>query len=99
MKTKLLLLVAVGVLGATMQMAKADEWNQKTVVKFSESVEIPGQVLPAGTYVFKLVNSTSNRHIVQVFNKDENQVFGTFLATSTVRSNHPMEKFPLLHSI
>jgi len=46
---------------------KADEWNKMTVVTFSAPVEIPGvgaQVLPAGTYVFKLLDSQSDRHIV-----------------------------------
>jgi hypothetical protein len=28
---------------------KADSWDKKTVVTFADSVEIPGQVLPAGT--------------------------------------------------
>jgi len=71
----------LGLLGlALLPVAKADEWNQKTIFTFTGPVEIPGQVLPAGTYVFKLLNSSSNRHIVQVFNQDENQVFGTFLA-------------------
>ena len=27
---------------------RADTWNKKTIVTFNESVEIPGQVLPAG---------------------------------------------------
>ena len=52
--------------------AKADEWNKKTTVTFSAPVEIPGvgaQVLPAGTYVFKLLDSQSDRHIVQIFNE------------------------------
>jgi hypothetical protein len=78
-KTKMMLLVGLGVLALT-PGAKASEWNQKTVFTFSGPVEIPGQVLPAGTYVFKLADSQSNRHIVQVFNKEENHVFGTFLA-------------------
>ena len=38
--------------------AKLDDWDKKTVVTFSQPVEIPGGiVLPAGTYVFKLLNS------------------------------------------
>jgi hypothetical protein len=40
---------------------KADEWNKKTIVTFDQDVEIPGWVLPAGTYVFKLLNSGSSR--------------------------------------
>ena len=57
--------------------AKADDWNRKTVITFSGPVEIPGVhlagwgVLPAGTYVFKILDSQSDRHIVQIFSKDE----------------------------
>jgi hypothetical protein len=64
---------------------KADEWNQKTVFTFSGPVEVPGQVLSPGTYVFKLMDSQSDRHIVQVFNKNENHLFGTFLTIPDYR--------------
>jgi LPXTG-motif cell wall-anchored protein len=59
---------------------RADEWNQKTILTFSGPVEVPGQVLPAGTYVFKLLDSPSDRNIVQVFDKNEQHLYGTFLA-------------------
>jgi hypothetical protein len=59
--------------------ANADEWDQKTVFTFSGPVQVPGQVLDAGTYVFKVVDSESDRNIVQVFNEDENHLYGTFL--------------------
>jgi len=71
--------------------AKADEWNNKTVITFSGPVEIPGVhlkgwgVLPAGTYVFKLLASQSDRHIVQIFNKDETVVYATILAIPNYR--------------
>lgn len=68
--------------------AMADEWNQKTVVTFSGPVEVPGvgaQTLPAGTYVFKILDSQSNRHIVQIFNQDETHVFTTILAIPNYR--------------
>ena len=71
--------VCVGLLGSMLPQAKADEWDQKTVFTFSGQVEIPGQVLNAGTYVFKLSDSQSDRNIVQVFNKNENHLYGTFL--------------------
>src|SRR5712691_7245823 len=54
--------------------------DQRTIFTFSGPVEIPGQVLPAGTYVFKLADSSSDRNIVQVYNKDETYLYGTFLA-------------------
>jgi hypothetical protein len=61
-------------------VARADESDQKTIVTFSEPVEVPGQVLAAGTYVFKLADSASDRDLVQVYNKNENHFYGTFLA-------------------
>jgi hypothetical protein len=72
-------------------VAKADEWNRKTVMTFSAPVEIPGVhlkgwgVLPAGTYVFKILDSQSDRHIVQIFNKDESQCIATILAIPNYR--------------
>jgi hypothetical protein len=68
--------------------AKADEGNRKTIVTFSNPVEVPGvgaQTLPAGTYVFKIVDSASNRHIVQIFNEAEDHVFTTILAIPNYR--------------
>jgi hypothetical protein len=59
--------------------AHADVWDQKTVFTFSEPIEIPGQVLDAGTYVFKVADSASDRNIVQVFTEDESHLYGTFL--------------------
>jgi len=67
---------------------KADEWNKKTIVTFSQPVEVPGvgaQVLPAGTYVFKLVDSASNRHIVRILSEDETHVYTTILAIANYR--------------
>src|ERR1051326_4767276 len=68
--------------------ASAQPSNRKTTVTFSAPVEIPGvdaQVLPAGTYVFKLLDSQSDRHIVQIFNKDETHVYSTILAIPNYR--------------
>lgn len=82
--TKVIAYVSAGLLAfgvATLQpQAKADAWNQKTVMTFSGPVEIPGHVLSAGTYVFKLMDSMSDRNIVEVLNKRENHVYGIFLA-------------------
>jgi len=71
--------------------AKADDWNKKTTVTFSGPVEIPGVhlkgwgVLPAGTYVFKILDSKSDRHIVQIFSQDELTVYATILAIPNYR--------------
>jgi hypothetical protein len=65
--------------------ARADEWNEKTELTFTAAVEIPGIVLPAGTYWFILADSRSDRDIVQVFNQDESHLYATFIAIPTYR--------------
>jgi hypothetical protein len=68
--------------------ATADDWNRETVITFSGPVEVPGvgaQTLPAGTYVFKIFDSQSDRHIVQIFNQDKTHVFTTILAIPNYR--------------
>jgi hypothetical protein len=66
--------------------AHPDAWNKKTKVTFAEPVEIPGEVvLQPGSYVLKLADSASNRHIVQVMNAEENRVYATILAVPNQR--------------
>ena len=79
-------LLAVTMLGATvLPSARADEWNKKTIVTFSQAVEVPGKILPAGTYTFVLLDSPSDRHIVQIFNADGTQLVTTVLAINDYR--------------
>ena len=73
MKSSLKILCAGGLLALTSLITKpamADEWNKKTEFQFSAPVEIPGDVLMPGKYVFELVNSDSNRYTVQIFSED-----------------------------
>ena len=70
--------------------ASADDTNLKTTVTFSQPFEVPGvnaQVLPAGTYVFKLMDSLTDRNIVQIFNKDMTHVYTTILAVPDYRQH------------
>jgi LPXTG-motif cell wall-anchored protein len=78
-------LVACAFLAPT---ATADEWNKRTTVTFNGPVEVPGvgaQVLPAGTYLFKLMDSPSDRNIVQIFNQDGTHLYTTILAIANYR--------------
>jgi hypothetical protein len=69
----------------------ADEFNRKIVFTFDKPVSIPPVhrpgwgVLPPGTYVFKIFDSTTNRHIVQIFNKDQTEIYATILALPNMR--------------
>jgi len=66
--------------------ARADEWNKQTILTFNEPVEIPGQVLPAGSYVFKLLDSPSDRNVVQIFNEDQTHLITTVMAMPNYRT-------------
>ena len=86
-RSKAMILAAVlGLLTvATAWKARADQWDKKTVLTVNEQIQIPGSVLQPGEYVMKLADSQSNRHIVQVFNKDETQLITTILAIPNYR--------------
>jgi hypothetical protein len=74
-------MASVGLLGVALaSSARADQWNKMTVITVNEPIQVPNKVLPAGTYVVKLLDSPSDRHIVQIFTKDQNHIETTILA-------------------
>jgi hypothetical protein len=79
--------VCVVILAASsVPRAAASEWDKKTIVTFNTPVEIPGgKVLPAGTYVFKRLDSQADHNILQIFDKDEKQLIATILAIPNYR--------------
>src|SRR5690242_16502840 len=68
-----------------MPNALADQWNKKTILTVNEPIQVPGKVLQPGKYVMKLLDSPSNRHIVQIFNADETKLQTTILAIPNYR--------------
>ncbi len=70
--------------------AVADEWTKATKLTFSEAVEVPGKVLPAGVYWFQLA-SPANRNTVQVWNEERTRLITTILTIPDYRQQ-PTEK-------
>jgi len=101
MNIKLNTLAIGGILALTPFLAQpvmADEWNKKTEFQFSEPVQIPGKVLPAGKYIFQLVDNDADRNIVQIFSVDSNgkiSLVATLMAIPDYRQETP-EK-PIVH--
>jgi hypothetical protein len=80
------ILSGIALLGATLApFLNADQWDKKTVFTVTEAIQLPHTVLQPGTYVFKLADSPSDRHIVQIFNADQSQVIATILAIPNYR--------------
>jgi len=75
----------LGLAVALAPSAMADQWNKKTYITVNEAIQVPGKVLQPGRYVMKLLDSQSNRHIVQIFNEREDQLQTTVLAIPNYR--------------
>ncbi len=72
-------------LGMAVTYAKADEWNKKTVMTIDKPMQVMDNYLEPGTYVFRLLDSQSDRHIVQIYNANENHLIATILAIPDYR--------------
>jgi len=71
---------------------KADEWNLQTRIVPDHQIEVPGAVLEANTpYFIKLLDSPSERKVVQVYNENEDHLISMFIAISAERLN-PVDK-------
>ena len=65
--------------------AHADMSDQATQITFSKQVQIPGQVLPAGTYWFLLANISEQQDVVQIYNSDRSKLYATLETASIER--------------
>lgn len=85
MKITTIVALASGLgLALAIPQVRADEWNQLTKMTFNEPTEIPGRVLPAGTYTFKLINTADGEDTVEVRDQT-NHVAGIFLTIPDYR--------------
>src|SRR6266481_4908325 len=83
---------SLALVGSMVAPAIADEWNKETKLEFSEPVQVPGKLLEAGKYVFKLADSDSDRNIVEIFSEDASgaqKLVTTVLAIPAYRTATP----------
>lgn len=81
-----LALAGVGLVAASIVgRAKADTWDKMTYLTINERVIAGNKVLEPGTYVWKLLDSPSDRHIVQIFDKDQTHLEETIIAIPNYR--------------
>jgi hypothetical protein len=89
MRSIKILCCAVALAAFTVPNAHADEWNKKTFLTFSGPVQLPGTTLAPGTYVFRLADLSTNRHVVQVLDKDGGKLLATLLTIPNQRLDAP----------
>jgi hypothetical protein len=81
-----LAVTGLGLLGTSfVPKAHADAWDKKTIVTVNEPIIAGNKVLDPGTYVWKLLDSPANRHVVQIFDKDQRHLEETLLAIPNYR--------------
>src|SRR5213593_5197013 len=65
---------------------RGDEWNQLTRFTVNHPFEVPGMTLQPNTrYVIRLMDSPSNRRVVQLLNSDETKQLTMFMAIADER--------------
>ncbi len=79
------LLLLGGIALLSVMTAQANTFDKATKVTFDQPVEVPGTVLPAGTYTFTIHPSLGSRNIVQIFNEDRTKLITTILAIHNYR--------------
>ncbi len=67
---------------------RADESDKKTIVTVNEPIQVPGKVLPAGTYVLKLLDS-NDRTLVAIYDADEMHLITTIQGIPGFRMETP----------
>jgi len=72
-------------IGSGVFPAQADEWNKKTIITIDQPMQVYDTYLEPGQYVFKLLDSQSDRHIVQIFNAEQTHLITTILAIPDYR--------------
>ena len=80
--------LALSVMGLFAPTVKADERNKRTNITIDQAIEVEGTVLPAGSYVLELVNS-SDRHLVSIWNEDEKHLIATVFTSPIYRLQPP----------
>jgi hypothetical protein len=67
---------------------RADEADKKTIVTVNEAVQVPGKVLPAGTYVFKLLDP-NERTLVAIYDANDMHLITTVQGIAEERTETP----------
>ena len=77
---------AILAMSAAPAQAQGGPMDSRTEFTFNQPVELPGVTLPPGTYIFRFVDSTSSRKVMQVQARDaSNKTYGMFMTISAQR--------------
>src|SRR5215831_10907782 len=80
-------------LGATLyaSTALAQPEDKRTYFTFSAPIALPGVTLPAGRYLFHIVDTTTSRKVIQVQSDDQKRSFAMMNTISDTRRDPPKD--------
>ena len=86
---------AIGLLSALLcaPVSAQPEWTEETKITFSTPVQIPGMILPPGTYTFRLANPESGRNVVQIFDANDQHLIASKVVIAKQRTEPTGELF------
>lgn len=91
------IICTTALLGLFVAGVRASEYDKLTYFTFSGPVQVPGVVLPAGTYMFKLADPESGRRAIQIWDQEGKKLFTTLLTFTDQRMEVPKEPMVLFN--
>jgi hypothetical protein len=86
------IILGIAAISATiLPVARADEADQATRITISQPIQIPGKVLPAGTYWFVLLGHGENLNVVEILDSDRSKLIALVQA-ETAERREPSDK-------
>jgi hypothetical protein len=77
-------------------VARADSYDKRTVFTFNRPISLPGVTLPAGDYLFRIVDTETNRKVIQVLSGDGKTPYAMLHSIPEIRrdaSENPEVRF------
>jgi hypothetical protein len=83
-------------LGLVAAVATAETFEKRTVFTFNRPISLPGVTLPAGDYLFRIVDTTTSRKVIQVLSGDGKTPYAMLHSIPDIRvevSENPEVRF------
>lgn len=85
-------LLSANVVGGFVPSLKAGQWDKRASITLNQRVAVENVVLPPGEYLLKVLDSSSNPQVVEIFNRDETHLVATMLAVPAYRQEPARDK-------
>jgi hypothetical protein len=88
-KTRISAVLSAAILLSTAGSAEALTWDRRTYFTFSQPVALPGITLPAGRYMFRVMDPDTSRRVIGVTSGDGSRSYAMFLSIPAYRADVP----------